>query len=109
MAGIIVLHSGDWDISGSGFRDMVDGVSKYLPDDDLGLSVKNELSVAVESQLYFIDLTKSFSTDMINVFKSALKKHVDEVENEDPQTWENPSLYKGYLGRLDELCKRLPD
>lgn len=109
MAGIIVLKSGDWHISGGGFRAVADGVSKYLPNTAVGSEVKTELSQAVESQLYFIDFIKSFTTEMVDVFKSSLEQHIAEVENQKPETSPNPGLYEGYMERIRELYKLLSD
>ncbi len=86
---------------------MVEGVSRYLGSSDTERRVKNELSLAFESSLYFVDLSERFSMEMIAAFRLALQQHVSHVTRSDREDWANPELYNGYLDRLRELQQLL--
>jgi hypothetical protein len=107
MAGIVVFKSGDWDISSGGFRAMAMGVSQHLALNQAASAVRDSLALAVESQLYFLDVTDSFTGDMLREFKKALESHIAEASVMETRLLDNPELHKGYLSKLNELCGKI--
>jgi len=107
MAGTIVLANGDWEVSGGGFRSMAEGVCRFLGDYEPEKQVKSELALAVDSALYFVDMTEGFSGEMLHSFAKAFALHLAEVQATERDNWPNPELYDGHLSRLVELQKLL--
>jgi hypothetical protein len=103
VAGIIVLKSGDWNISSGGFCAMATGVMRHLADNQAALAIKDALVLAVDSQLYFLDASDSFTEEMLREFKEALDLHLCDATAQDVQPLDNPDLHRGYLNRLHEL------
>lgn len=109
MAGTIVLPNGDWDVSGGAFRSMAEGVCRFLGDGEPDSHVKSELALAVDSELYFVDMAEGFSGEMLRSFATALDSHIAAVRSTEKAEWANPELYDGHVARLSELQKLLEE
>jgi hypothetical protein len=104
MAGIIVFQSGDWNVSSGGFRAMALGVLNYLTDSrQVTLEVKAALTLSVESQLYFLDVSDTFTKEMLLEFMKALDCHIKETNSYDVSRSDNPDLRTGYGSRRKEV------
>ena len=107
MAGIIVFESGDWHISGSGFRAMASGLLNHLPDTSAAAALRGELRLAVDSQLYFIDTTGEFSIAMLAEFLQGANAYLRDLKSQGKAEFGDSELYDGHLGRIIELVSRL--
>ena len=85
---------------------MVEGVCRFFGESEVEKQVQSELTLAVDSDLYFVDMAESFSKEMIQAFRTALSAHIAEVQTTESVNWPNPELYKGHLNLLIKL-KRL--
>jgi hypothetical protein len=107
VAGIVVLERGDWYSSGGTFRAMAAGVIRHLPDDPAASKLRDELTLAVDSNLYFLDTTRSFTREMLIHFKTALDCHIIEEHSTSSESAEKIDLHAGYSARIMELRVKL--
>jgi hypothetical protein len=109
VAGIIEFKTGDWDISSGGFRATAAGIAKHLTSSQSASAVKEALTLAVESQLYYLDVAESFSKEMLMDLKNALDIYVQSESTVELNPRDDLELHKGYLERLNELQKKVSE
>ena len=107
MAGIIVFGYGDWNISSNGFRAMACGVNNYLSDNADAAEVRGVLTLAVDSELYFIDTINSFSIEMFGEFLKAVDSYLYELSSKGAAGADDPELFEGHSARISELAELL--
>jgi len=86
---------------------MAEGVSRYLGNSEAEMSVKEKLKSAVESMLYFLDISESFSDEMVNVFAKAVDSYLSEQLQINKHECADPDLFDGHIERISELQKLL--
>ena len=103
MAGIIVLRDGDWYASGGAFRAVAHGVIDHLRESSARAAIVSALSLAVESELYFLDIAGDFSSEMSIEFALGLDSYLRHVAEVGRQDHPDPERYEDFVHSVTRL------
>ena len=80
---------------------------RHLPDGPATSKVKTALILAVDSNLYFLDIPASFTREMVQHFRTALDCHISEEQSTKAMSVEEREVHTGYLDRIIESREKL--
>ena len=103
MAGIIEFIHVEWQASNGSFRALVNALESILPDTPSSNYIREQLVVARDSGMNYVDFSDSLSPKMREEFLDALQQYIVSEENIDSSELPNPEVFQGHLLRLVEL------